>query len=110
MVKPSEHPEFCMNANELGKLRSEVNTLNNIVMEKGGLAQTVPVLSDNVSKLTETIGDLTTGVSGLLQFQENQLGQEKGKEMIRTRNRWLIGATITLLGIITGVLVGIYFG
>ena len=75
-----------------------------------GLSQTVPVLNRNVSELNETIGNLTTGVSGLLKFQENQMGVQHGKDMVRKRNRWIIGVLITVVFGLAGLLISIHFG
>lgn len=110
----SEHPEYCQKAAEIAKLESQVETLNGIVMGNGqpGLAQTVPVLNRNVSELNLTIGNLTTGVSGLLQFQENQLGIQAGKDKEREnafkhkhRNQWIIGLLVTVIVGMIGLLI-----
>ena len=112
MVKTSEHPGYCKKESELGKLRAEVDTLKSAVMGNGqpGLMVTVPRLAESVERFEQTAGEFATAVRGFHQFQENQLGQEKGKETIRKRNRWLIGIIITVLATAAGVLAGIHFG
>ena len=112
MVKTSEHPGYCKKESELGKLRAEVNTLNRTVMGNGqpGMMVTVPQLTENVERFEITAGEFATAVRGFHKFQENMAGQEKGKEIVRKRNRWLIGIVVTVLGIAAGLLVGIHFG
>ena len=70
---PDEHPAYCRKEAEIAEIHADLKILKRIVMGNGqpGLSQTVPVLNRNVSELNETIGNLTTGVSGLLKFQEN---------------------------------------
>jgi len=97
----------CQKEAEIAELQTQVKILNNIVMGNGqpGLAQTVPVLNRNVSELNKTIGSLTTGVSGLLKFQEQEMGKSKGKTEIRKRNRWIIGILITLASGLLGTII-----
>ena len=112
MVKPSEHSRYCKNESELGRLRAEVDTLNKAVMGNGqpGLVATVPRLAESVERFEQTAGEFATAVRGFHKFQENQMGQEKGKEIIRKRNRWVVGVIVTVLVCIIGVLSGIHFG
>jgi len=93
----------CTKEAEIAGISSDVKTLKRIVMGNGqpGLSVTVPELTANVKELNNTIGTLATGVSGLLKFQENQMGIESGKEQIRKSNRWIIG---TLLAIVSALL------
>ena len=107
-----KHPTYCRNEKELGKLRAEVNTLNRTVMGNGqpGLMVTVPRLAESVERFEATAGEFATAVRGFHKFQADQLGQEKGKEIVRKRNRWLIGTVIAVLASVAGLLVGIHFG
>lgn len=75
-----------------------------------GLMVTVPRLAESVERFEQTAGEFATAVRGFHQFQENQLGQEKGKETIRKRNRWLVGIIVSVLICVIGILVGIHFG
>lgn len=106
------HPKYCKNESELGKLRAEVDTLNKAVMGNGqpGLIVTVPRLAESVERFEQSASEFATAVRGFHKFQENQLGQEKGKETIRKRNRWLTGMIITILVAVAGILTGIHFG
>lgn len=107
-----KHPTYCKNEKELGKLRSEVDRLNDAVMggSQPGLIVTVPRLADSVERFEQTAGEFATAVRGFHKFQENQLGQEKGKEIIRKRYRWVTGLIITILTAIAGIFAGIHFG
>jgi len=108
----SDHPKYCRKESELGKLRAEVDTLNKAVMGNGqpGLIVTVPKLAESVERFEQTAGEFATAVRGFHQFQENQIGQEQGKEKIRKRNRWLVGIIISVLVALAGILVGIHIG
>ena len=106
----SEHPNYCKNESELGKLRADVDTLKGAVMGNDGLIVIVPKLAQNVSTLNDTAGMLATAVSGLVKFQEGQVGQERGKEKIKSRNRWIVGMVIAALTLVSGILAGIHFG
>ena len=75
-----------------------------------GLVSTVPRLAESVERFEQTAGEFATAVRGFHKFQENQMGQELGKEIIRKRNRWITGIIITVLGVVAGLLVGIHFG
>ena len=101
----SDPKGYCQKTAEIAKLESQVKTLNGIVMGNEGLAQTVPVLNRNVSELSKTIGSLTTGVSGLLKFQEKEMGRQQGKIEMKQRNRWIIGIMVTLAVAIIGGLI-----
>jgi len=105
-----DHPAYCKKEAEISRLQEKVASLERIIMGPEGLSQTVPALNRAVGSLEKTVGSLQTGISGLLKFQENQIGQEKGKEIVRRRNRWIIGITVTIIGIVAGVLIGIHFG
>lgn len=96
---------YCQKTAEIAKLEEQVKTLNGIVMGNEGLAQTVPVLNRNVSELSKTIGVLTTGVSGLLKFQETETGRRQGRFEMKQRNRWIVGIMVTLaVAIISGLI------
>ena len=99
------HSEYCRKESDIAKLEQQVETLNGIVMGNEGLAQTVPVLNRNVSELSKTIGILTTGVSGLLKFQENQIGIQQGKGIVRKRNKWILGIFITAMIAMAGIII-----
>jgi len=104
-----QHSGYCRKEAEIAEMHTDIKTLKRIVMGNGqpGLSVTVPELATNVKELNGTIGNLTTGVSGLLKFQENQLGIQQGKSIVRRRNRWiigvLIGAVIGMAGIIVAI-------
>ena len=104
-----KHSEYCRKEAEIAEIQTDLKMLKRIVMGNGqpGLAQTVPVLNRNVSELNKTIGHLTTGISGLLKFQENQLGIQDGKSMVRRRNRWIIGLLITVVFSLSTLLVAV---
>lgn len=102
-----KHSEYCRKEAEISEMHTDIKTLKRIVMGNGqpGLSVTVPELNRNVQNLNDTIGHLTTGVSGLLKFQENQIGMQQGKNIVRKRNRWIIGVFITVMLAMGGIII-----
>lgn len=102
-----KHPQYCRKEAEIAEMHADIKTVKGVVMgnERPGLIETVPLLNSNVAQLTKTIADLTTGVSGLLKFQEQEQGRVKGKNEMRTRNRWIIGILVTLSTALVGTII-----
>jgi len=106
------HPEYCRKEAEIAEMHTDIKTLKRIVMGNGqpGLSVTVPELNQNVADLNDTIGTLATGVSGLLKFQENQIGIQQGKSIVRKRNQWILGIMITVLLAMVGFIIKLLTG
>ncbi len=105
----------CIRSEEIGVLKETVQILKDKVMGNGkvGLDITVPILESSVTQLTEEVlPDLRTAISGFTTFmtesrleevarEKAKISREKLHERRRTRNRWLLTSTLTILAIIT---------
>lgn len=99
-------PEYCKREGSIAKLESEVAMLKKFVMGNGkeGLAVSVPKLSDSVQDLRMTVANLDRNIDRVVGKQDHYEGEKNGKEMIRKRNKWIIGILITLSTSMFGVL------
>ena len=71
---------------------------------KDGLAVSVPKLADSVQDLRMTVANLDRNLDRVIGKQEHYEGEKGGKEMIRKRNRWVIGILITVATSLLGTL------
>ena len=96
--------EYCVKEAEIAEMKTEVRNLKKVIFSNGGpgLADTVPRLAQSVETFSDNVKCLTTGVNGLLRFQQTIEGERIGREQIRKRNRWVIGLLITATGVLTG--------
>ena len=87
----------CSREAEIAQMHQDLKTIKRIVMGNGqpGLHETVIKLSAGMETLSQIMEDLKKAVNGLLRFQNECIGQEDGKDLIRRRNRWLIGLLAT---------------
>lgn len=101
------------NEKDITALQTDMKNVKEIVMGKDGLNVSVPLLAQQVENLGNVIGDLTTGVNGLVKFQFEQEGKEEGiqvmrdsKDRLRKRTSWIIGLLVTVvIGMLGGLIV-----
>lgn len=92
------HEEYCINADRLGAMEKEIEIISKAVIGNGkeGLTVTVPKLTENVADLEIATTSLKRNTDKLLMHLSKSEGEEAGKEIIRKRNRWIIGILVGL--------------
>jgi hypothetical protein len=100
-------PDYCRRESTIARLENDVATIKVFVMGNGkdGLAVSVPKLADNVQDLRMTVANLDRNLDRVIGKQERNEGEKGGKELIRKRNRWIIGILITVATALLGTLV-----
>jgi len=99
-------PDYCRRESTIARLENDVATIKVFVMGNGkdGLAVSVPKLADNVQDLRMTVANLDRNLDRVVGKQDRYEGEKGGKELIRKRNRWVIGILITLATSLLGVI------
>jgi len=107
MSTETGHSSYCRKEKEIAEIYTDLKTVKKAVMGNGkdGLIITVPVLSQTVEKLDETVGGLQKGLSGFLRFQENLEGNHEGKVQAKRKSRWVIGLLVGALSTLVGLLI-----
>jgi len=100
-------PDYCRRESTIARLENDVATIKVFVMGNGkdGLAVSVPKLADNVQNLRMTVANLDRNLDRVIGKQERNEGERGGKELIRKRNRWIIGILITVATSLLGTLI-----
>lgn len=104
MAKQHVGPEYCRKEAEIAKMQSELETIKGYVMGKDGLIVLVPKLIQSVDTLVVTVTNLDRNVDRVIGKQDHYEGEKDGKNIIRKRNKWIIGILITLATSLLGTI------
>jgi tetrahydromethanopterin S-methyltransferase subunit B len=105
-MSDDKYPLYCRKEAEIAKMQNELAMIKGFVMGNGkeGLAVSVPRLADNVQDLRMTVANLDRNLDKVVGKQDRYEGEKGGKEVIRKRNRWIIGILITVATTLIGVI------
>lgn len=104
----TEHSNnYCRKEKEIAEIHADLQTIKKIVMGNGqeGLSVSVPKLAQNVARLGQSVDGLKTGVSGFLQYQQEQEGKQSARIELSRRNRWIIGLLVGVIIVLIGGLI-----
>lgn len=100
--------QYCSKEAEIAQIQTDLKLVKKAVMGNGkdGLIVTVPVLSQNVSELKDTVGELRTGLSGFLKYQQSEEGKDIAKREEKRRTRAIVSL---MIGLITTLLASLIY-
>jgi len=96
----SEHD--CVQENTIGKMEATITRMEKELFNgNGGLVKAVPVLSDNVKSLAQSVGELRTGISAFLKFTTEHQAESAAVERLKASRM----QSWKLISIVVGVIV-----